>query len=222
MTAEGAAGWRRRPRARPYSNQPHRAITRTRPSLSASCFPAVAPQGWSQSRRTRWRRSWAETQQANAAAPVANAETTVPVPDEPALEEMKSLDGAVASAAVVEEKSPAVRENRRPDRGGRDRGGRDRDRGGRDRDRGARDQGKDGGNRETERPDANALSFPPFQISSRKARKSLFRFPKSRSARKARALPRTSPCRAASWSTCRRWITPAFRAKSPPMKSVTA
>jgi ribonuclease G len=87
------------------------------------------------------------------------AETETPVvegmsvtaPDEPAIEEMNSAEMTVAP--VVEEKSPAVREERRPDRGrgDRDRGGRDR--GGRD--RGGRDQGRDGGSREreTERPE---------------------------------------------------------------------
>jgi len=47
-----------------------------------------------------------------------------------AIEEMRP-----AEAVVGEEKAPAVREDRRPDRGGRDRGGRD---------RGGRDRGRDG------------------------------------------------------------------------------
>jgi len=78
----------------------------------------------------------------------------ITTPDEPAIEEMS---GEVSLAPVVEEKTPAVREERRPDRG---RGGRDR--GGRDRDRGARDQGKDGGNREkeAERPERERPVLP--------------------------------------------------------------
>jgi len=90
---------------------------------------------------------------------------TVPVPDEPALEEMKSPTegGEVVAAAVVEEKLPALREDRRPERGrdrergGRDRGGRDRE----NRDRGARDQGRDGGKeKETERPERERPVLP--------------------------------------------------------------
>ena len=88
-------------------------------------------------------------------APATEALATVPTPDEPAIEEM-------TAAPVVEEKTPAVREERRPDRGGRDRDRGGRDRGGRDRDRGARDQGKDGGNkeREAERPERERPVLP--------------------------------------------------------------
>ena len=81
----------------------------------------------------------------------------ITTPDEPAIEEMSEMS---AAPVVIEEKTPAVREERRPDRGRGDRGGRDR--GGRDRDRGARDQGKDGGNREreTERPERERPVLP--------------------------------------------------------------
>ena len=54
---------------------------------------------------------------------------------------------------------------------------------------------------------------------SSRARKSSSRSPRSRWARRARALPATSPYPAASSSTCPRSITPASRAKSPPPKS---
>ncbi len=59
--------------------------------------------------------------------------------------EETAVTAEASSVAVVEEKTPAVREERRPERGhDRERGrGRDRDRD-RDRDRGARDKGKDG------------------------------------------------------------------------------
>jgi ribonuclease G len=84
----------------------------------------------------------------------------ITTPDEPAIEEMSEMS---AAPVVIEEKTPAVREERRPDRGRGDRGGRERggrDRG--DRDRGARDQGKDGGNREkeTERPERERPVLP--------------------------------------------------------------
>src|SRR6266481_1481778 len=49
---------------------------------------------------------------------------------------------------------------------------------------------------------------------------SSFKSPRSLSARKARASPVTSRCQAVFWSTCRRFITPAFRAKSSPRKIV--
>ncbi len=92
-------------------------------------------------------------------APAVDGVAAVAIPDEPAIEEMSEMS---AAPVVIEEKTPAVREERRPDRGrgDRDRGGRDR--GGRDRDRGARDQGKDGGNkeRETERPERERPVLP--------------------------------------------------------------
>jgi ribonuclease G len=90
---------------------------------------------------------------AGTEAPVVEALAPVPTPDEPAIEEM-------TVAPVVEEKSPAVRDDRRPDRG---RG--DRDRGGRD--RGGRDRGRDGGSRdagnrerEAERPERERPVLP--------------------------------------------------------------
>ena len=78
--------------------------------------------------------------------------------------DMAAVEGVnPAQALVIEEKTPAVREERRPDRGrDRDRGGRGRDResGGRDRNRDrevARDGGKD---RDTDRPDRERPVLP--------------------------------------------------------------
>ena len=59
-------------------------------------------------------------------------------------------------------------------------------------------------------------------ISSSKARRSSFKSPKSRSAKKARASPATSPFPDASSFTCPLSTTPASRAKSPRPKSARA
>src|SRR5437879_597867 len=71
-----------------------------------------------------------------------------------------------------------------------------------------------------------ATPLHAVRSSSRKcsspARKSSSRLPRSRSAKKAHALPATSLCPAASWSTCPRFITPAYPAKYFPRKIVRA
>ncbi len=70
-----------------------------------------------------------------------------------------AIEAALESPLVIEEKAPAVREDRRPDRGGRDRNDRDRGRG--------RDRNREGGGREasrerenTEKPDRERPVLP--------------------------------------------------------------
>jgi ribonuclease G len=90
---------------------------------------------------------------AGTEAPVAEALAPVPTPDEPAIEEMSEMSEMTVSP-VIEEKTPAVRDDRRPDRGRGDRGGRD---------RGGRDRGpREGGNREreAERPERERPVLP--------------------------------------------------------------
>ncbi len=65
---------------------------------------------------------------------------------------------------------------------------------------------------------AQVQRFPSPNF-SRKARRLSSRSPRSRWDTRAPASPRTSPCRAATWCTCRRSRTWAFRAKSPATKS---
>ena len=63
---------------------------------------------------------------------------------------------------------------------------------------------------------------PPSPTCSRKARRSSFRSPRSRWDKRARASLRTSRCRAATWSTCRRSNTWACRARSRATRSACA
>jgi ribonuclease G len=97
------------------------------------------------------------------APPVVEVAVIESVAIETALGEIpvEIVAGEAVVAGIVEEKSPALREDRRPDRG-RDRGrGRDRDRGGRDREagrEGAKEAGSKG--RDSERPDRERPVLP--------------------------------------------------------------
>ena len=71
-------------------------------------------------------------------------------------------------------------------------------------------------------PVPRELHCPPSPSFSRKARRSSSKSPRSRWDKKARALLRISLCRDATWSTCRRSNTPAFRARSRATKSACA
>jgi hypothetical protein len=63
---------------------------------------------------------------------------------------------------------------------------------------------------------------PSSATCSSRARRFWSRSPRSPSPRRARASPRTSPCPAASWSSCPPSPTSASAARSPPTKSASA